>query len=164
MGIVGVVLIGCLIAPVWSTRVRVTGSCKCDCPAPGKDAETINVILMERDMGETFLNVLDPDDVMNQTTINNGNKFTVEGSQWELGKIDPYLKVTHQCVGPLMPKYINLENKFTKEVEGVQVYDLESKDCLISCQANDNSQNKVEALAPKGLGAEIVTPNNNPEK
>lgn len=55
MGIVGVVLIGCLIAPVWSTRVRVTGSCKCDCPAPGKDAETINVILMERDMGESKL-------------------------------------------------------------------------------------------------------------
>ena len=53
MGIVRVVLIGCLIAPVWSTRVRVTGSCKCDCSAAGKDAEAMNLILMERDMGDS---------------------------------------------------------------------------------------------------------------
>lgn len=54
MGIVRVVLVGCLIAPIWSARVRVTGSCKCDCPV-NKNAETMNVILMERDMGECKL-------------------------------------------------------------------------------------------------------------
>ncbi|PAV73896.1 hypothetical protein WR25_16077 [Diploscapter pachys] len=152
MGIVRAVLIGCLIAPVWSARVRVTGSCKCGCSVVArKDAGTINVILMERDMGETFLGVFDADDVMNQTTINNEGNFTLEGSQWEFGGIEPYLKVIHRCDGPLMPKYINLENRFTKEVEGVQVYALESKDCLISCQENDNSQNKVEASPLKGV-------------
>lgn len=63
-----------------------------------------------------------------------------------------------------MPQYINLEDRFKEEVEGVQVYDLESKDCLISCQENDNSQNKVEALTSKEVGDEIVIPKNNPEK
>ena len=59
-----------------------------------------------------------------------------------------------------MPQYINLEDRFKEEVEGVQVYDLESKDCLIPCQENDNSQNKVEALNPKEFGDEIVIPKN----
>ena len=53
-----------------------------------------------------------------------------------------------------MPKYINLEDRFKEEIGGVQVYDLESKDCLISCKENSSSQNKVEASPLKGLGNE----------
>ena len=44
-----------------------------------------------------FLGVFDADDVLNQTTINNGGNFTLEGSQWEFGGIEPYMKVIHQC-------------------------------------------------------------------
>ena len=60
----------------------------------------------------------------------------------------------NQLQGPLMPKYINLEDKSKREIGGLQIYNLESNDCLILCKENGSSQNKGEASPLKGLGNE----------
>ncbi|GMT35069.1 hypothetical protein PFISCL1PPCAC_26366 [Pristionchus fissidentatus] len=67
-------------------NITVTGLFKCN----GKEMENIIVELWDKD---TF----DPDDLFATTQINSKGEFTVKGGESEIGSIEPYINVLHEC-------------------------------------------------------------------
>lgn len=55
-----------------------------------KNRTTAKVELYEAD-------TLDPDDFLNSTITNSAGEFELSGSEDEIGSIDPYIIIIHQC-------------------------------------------------------------------
>ncbi|GMT35067.1 hypothetical protein PFISCL1PPCAC_26364, partial [Pristionchus fissidentatus] len=67
-------------------NITVTGVFHCN----GEPMENIIVELRDKD---TF----DPDDLFATTQSNKKGEFTVKGGENEIGSIEPYINVLHEC-------------------------------------------------------------------
>jgi len=104
-------------------RVSVKGKLLCGT----QPAANIFVKLVDKDIGL--------DDEMARTKTNANGEFQVEGTQNEMGEIDPYLKIFHDCNDAGVPcqrkmklripsKYITRSNA-TKEIADIGILNLE---------------------------------------
>ncbi|GMT35833.1 hypothetical protein PFISCL1PPCAC_27130, partial [Pristionchus fissidentatus] len=57
----------------------------------------VKVELMERDVGEVFAGPLDPNEYIGHVHTNSHGRFTISGVAEELSKIEPYIRITHNC-------------------------------------------------------------------
>ncbi|GMT13451.1 hypothetical protein PFISCL1PPCAC_4748, partial [Pristionchus fissidentatus] len=62
-----------------------------------KAMKDVQVELMERDVGELFAGPVDPDDYLGHVHSNAHGNFTISGETEEFTKIEPYIRITHNC-------------------------------------------------------------------
>ncbi|GMT17788.1 hypothetical protein PFISCL1PPCAC_9085, partial [Pristionchus fissidentatus] len=68
--------------------VSVTGTLSCN----KYRQRNQKVELMERDVG-----LVDPDDLLAEVHSDHEGEFKLTGATFEIGKIEPYIRVTHNC-------------------------------------------------------------------
>lgn len=49
---------------------------------------------------------VDPDDSLNKTTSNSKGYFSIYGEECEVGSIEPYLRITHNCEDGILSEVI----------------------------------------------------------
>uniref|UniRef100_A0A9J2P4I4 Transthyretin-like protein 15 n=2 Tax=Ascaris TaxID=6251 RepID=A0A9J2P4I4_ASCLU len=88
---VKVLLLLCVVVVVTYGKLQtitVKGQLACD----NKSVQNVNVELREAD-------TLDPDDSLGSTHSDRKGHFEVSGQEDEVGSIEPYLRITHNCDG-----------------------------------------------------------------
>ncbi|MFH4982678.1 hypothetical protein AB6A40_009387 [Gnathostoma spinigerum] len=82
-----VVAVNCSLIGGGHQSVRVIGKLRCG----HKPASGVRVKLWEEDTGP------DPDDLLAQGYTDAQGNFDLQGSEFEVGQIDPVLKIYHEC-------------------------------------------------------------------
>ncbi|PIO61646.1 Transthyretin-like family protein, partial [Teladorsagia circumcincta] len=84
--LLGVLATCCL--PVWAKKQNITvkGVTMCD----NRPMENVHVELYEHD-------ILDPNDLLSETHTNSSGEFSVFGEEDEMGTIEPFVRLTHDC-------------------------------------------------------------------
>lgn len=52
-------------------------------------------------------NLVDPDDSLNKTKSDSTGHFTIYGEECEIGSIEPYLRITHNCEDGALSQVLN---------------------------------------------------------
>ncbi|CAM33502.1 TransThyretin-Related family domain [Caenorhabditis elegans] len=87
-----------------TTRVRATIHCGFQ-----KRVGVPIVSLMEEDFSSVpILNLFDSDDVLDETTVEYGEHFTLDGGEIEIFSTEPYLQIVHKCFGTERTDIIDL--------------------------------------------------------
>ncbi|KAL4002941.1 Transthyretin-like family protein [Acanthocheilonema viteae] len=97
-------LAGCLsilTAICTVSHVTVTGQLGCG------DRALKNVIVELREHDS-----LSPDDSLNKTTSNNKGYFSIYGEECEVGSIEPYLRITHNCEDGILSQHCVITDDF----------------------------------------------------
>ncbi|CAD6199407.1 unnamed protein product [Caenorhabditis auriculariae] len=95
----------CFCSYSYAGRVHVRGNVHCSHRA---NRQLMTVRLMEEDFSEVaVLNWFDSDDNLDETQVAYGEHFTVDGSEFEFGGIEPYIEVYHHCFGS--PETVRIE-------------------------------------------------------
>ncbi|VDN42278.1 unnamed protein product [Gongylonema pulchrum] len=95
-----------LLDGLCTTRnVTVTGQLGCG----DRAVKNVEVEMREHD-------ILDPDDSLNKTHSDNEGRFEIYGQECEVGNIEPYLRITHNCEDGALnkvffKKFIHLKNE-----------------------------------------------------
>ncbi|EFO15043.1 hypothetical protein LOAG_13473 [Loa loa] len=82
-------------------NVTVTGQLGCG------DRALKNVVVELREHDS-----LDPDDSLNKTTSNSKGYFMVYGEECEIGGIEPYLRITHNCEDGVLNEHCVIVDEF----------------------------------------------------
>ncbi|PIC20426.1 hypothetical protein B9Z55_025632 [Caenorhabditis nigoni] len=69
------------------------------------------VMLMEEDFSNVFLlDWFDTDDFLDETRVEYGEHFTLDGSEIEIFSTEPYLLIIHSCFGAPRQDVVDLSN------------------------------------------------------
>ncbi|EGT40617.1 CBN-TTR-34 protein [Caenorhabditis brenneri] len=77
------------------------------------------VSLMEEDFSHVAIfNWFDSDDTLDETTVEYGEHFTLDGSEIEIFSTEPYLRIRHQCFGEEREDFVDL-SQFEADPMGI---------------------------------------------
>uniref|UniRef100_A0A1I7TNB7 ZP domain-containing protein n=1 Tax=Caenorhabditis tropicalis TaxID=1561998 RepID=A0A1I7TNB7_9PELO len=97
-----------------TTRVRASIHC-----GFAKKTGLPVVSLMEEDFSSVpILNLFDSDDILDETTVEYGEHFTLDGSEIEIFSTEPYLLIKHRCFGDEREDIVDL-SEFEEDPMGI---------------------------------------------
>ncbi|KAF1748924.1 hypothetical protein GCK72_025391 [Caenorhabditis remanei] len=74
---------------------------------------------MEEDFSSVpILNWFDSDDLLDETTVDYGEHFTLDGSEVEMFSTEPYLRIRHKCFTMEREDFVDLAN-FVEDPMGI---------------------------------------------
>uniref|UniRef100_A0A8R1EAC3 Uncharacterized protein n=3 Tax=Caenorhabditis japonica TaxID=281687 RepID=A0A8R1EAC3_CAEJA len=108
-------LIFCLFGFGATESISVRANVHC---AHNKNSKPI-VTLMEHDFGDVpILSWFDSDDLLDETKVDYGEHFTLDGNEIEVFSTEPYLRIYHSCFGVDQESVLDL-SQFEPSPEGV---------------------------------------------
>uniref|UniRef100_A0A0M3I0P0 Transthyretin-like family protein n=1 Tax=Ascaris lumbricoides TaxID=6252 RepID=A0A0M3I0P0_ASCLU len=90
-------------------------------------AQNVKIQLREYDL-------IDRDDTLNETKSDHDGKFSVYGEECEIGKVEPYLRIEHNCdMGKFKENRVITDDIFIDQTYLGTVYDMGSRDLNNLC-------------------------------